>query len=456
MTVTLSRWDKAPYVFVNGDLPPEVERAIDNELSYEVEDAEYTDAWKQGEWDGRHRLFCESNEGSQYFPVGCLPLVRDVLTAFGVPFETENVVNPGRGECDVSWNTEMELRGYQRDAVEDAMRHGSGIITMPTGSGKTLIGLRLIYELRRPTMVLCHRKEIADQWVGKMEDLLGLDVARCYGGERENGDFMVALYQSVYDDARGEVRDDVRTDHDVLLSDECHRVGADTFSYVTLDVNATYRYGFSATPEREDNATLRVIGGTGRIIADIRPEGLIEDGYLAKPQWRILDPPKSRGSYRQWQDEYKGEIVENEGRNSMIADEVERLPKPCYIHVERINHGERLEGLIDGATFVSSDSPDREEVIDEFRDGERDLLISTLLGEGFDVPELRSVVMAGGLKTSIGAIQKVGRALRAETEEAVVVDFVDSGRWVGDHAEERVRTYKDYYGKFGPDTGGGQ
>ena len=451
MTVTLARWDKAPYVFVNGNLPPDVENAIDSELSYEVQDAEFTDAWRAGEWDGRHRLFRESNEGSRYFPVGCLQRVRSVLNAFDVDYEIEGVVNPGQGDLEVAWDTDMEPREYQQDAVRDGLRHGSGIVAMPTGSGKTLIGLRLLHRLKRPAMVLCHRQEIADQWVEKMRNILNVDVAQCYGGTRENGDFMVGLYQSIYDDDNSEVRDSVRTDHDVLIADECHRVGAQTFSQVALNINATYRYGLSATPEREDNATLRVIGGTGEMIADIRPEGLIEDGYLAHPQWQILDAPRAGGSYRQWQDEYKSEIVENDARNQLISDKVDDLPKPCYVHVERINHGERLEGLIEDAKFISSDSSDREEVIEAFRDGDRDLLISTLLGEGFDVPELRSVVMAGGLKTSIGAIQKVGRALRPGTETAVIVDFMDQGRWVGDHAEERVRTYREYYGKkFGP------
>lgn len=446
--ITLSRWDQAPYIFVEGDLPSHVEDALDEELSYAVDGAEWTDAWKSGDWDGRHRLFRESRNGNQYFPVGVLQRVRDVLDAFGVAYEVEGVIYPGRGDMDVSWNTDMTLREYQQDAVDECLRRGTGIIAMPTGSGKTLIGLRLTYELRRPTLVLCHRKEIADQWVDQMQDLLDVDVARCYGGVRESGDFQVALYQSVYDS--GDVRGDVRLDHDVLLADEAHRVGADTFSDVALNVNAPYRFGMSATPEREDNATLRVVGGTGELIADIRPETLIDQGYLAEPTWRILDTPKSKGRYRNWQAEYKGEIVENAGRNEMIADEVSDLPKPCYVHVERIAHGKRLESMIDGAKFVSSDSNDREEAVESFQNGERDVLISTLLGEGFDLPELRSIVMAGGLKTEIGAIQKVGRALRPETDEAVVVDCIDKGRWVGEHSEQRIETYRDYYGRYGP------
>jgi superfamily II DNA or RNA helicase len=448
MTITLHRWEKAPFIFIDGELSENVESALDDELSYEIEGHEYSDAWKSGDWDGYYHLYRESKGGNAYFPLGALSRVRDVLDSFGVDYEVEGVIYPGRGELDVSWDTDMTLREYQSDAVETCLTRGRGIIAMPTGAGKTLIGLRLMFELKRPSIVLCHRQEIADQWAKKMGGLLDVDVARYYGGDRENGDFQVALYQSVFRD--GEVSDDVRLDHDVLLADECHRVGAETFSDVALEVNAPYRFGMSATPEREDNATLRVIAGTGELVCDIRPENLIDQGYLAEPEWRLLDSPKASGMYRNWQDEYKGEIVENEGRNEMIAEEVDTLPKPCYVHVERIAHGERLESMIDGAKFVSSESNDREEAINAFRDGDRDVLISTLLGEGFDLPGLRSMVMAGGLKTEIGAIQKVGRALRPGTDGAVIVDCIDKGRWVGDHSTERVRTYRDYYGEYAP------
>jgi len=449
MSITLSRWSKAPYIFINGELDDRAGEALDEELSYEVPDASHTDAWKRGDWDGRERLLRDSKNGNKYFPAGCLSRARRVLDALGVEYEVEGVVRPGRGDFDFAWDTDMTLREYQSDAVRDAIIKGAGVVTMPTGGGKTLCGVRIAYELSRSTLVLCHRQEIADQWVDDLRDILGADVAKCYGGTRENGDVQVALYQSIYED--GDIRDDVRLDHDVLLADEAHRVGADTFSKVALAVNAQYRFGFSATPDREDNATLKVIGGTGEILCNISPEKLIEDGYLAEPTWKIIETPGRADYYRNWQEEYKQYIVENPERNEIIASEVnDMLPRPCYVHVERIDHGERLESLIPDARFVCADTAERDELIGEFRDGEREVLISTLLGEGVDVPAMRSMVMAGGLKTEIGAIQKVGRSLRPDTDEAVIVDFMDSGNYVGDHAEERIRTYKEYYGEYGP------
>jgi len=450
--IAFSRWGKAPYIFL-GDCPDEVHDALDDELSYPVQDAERTDAYQRGEWDGYERLLRESTGGNTYFPQGCLERAVQVVRGLGYEVDVQGIERPGAGSLDLSWDTDMTLRDYQEDAANTALRRGQGIITLPTGAGKTLIGLWLMFRLSRPTLITVHRKEIADQWADRIENILGVEPAKCYGGDIESGDIQVALYQSIYED--GEVRDDeIRLDHDVLLADEAHRVAADTFSRVALAVNASYRYGFSATPEREDNATLKVVAGTGPMISDISPETLIDRGYLAEPEFRILESPPNRrvGGYRSWQEEYKGEIVKNSGRNEIVKSVVSELPKPCYIHVERINHGERLEGLIDGAEFVSAESSNREEAIQSFRDGDgdTDILISTLLGEGVDVPGMRSLVMAGGLKTSTGAIQKVGRALRAETEGAVIVDFVDQGKYVGDHSEQRIRTYREYYGKYGP------
>lgn len=448
MSLTLSRWQKAPYVFINGELGENVRETLDQELSYEVPDAQYTDAWKNGEWDGRHRLLRQSSNGNLYFPEGCLPRVRDVLDRLNVNYDVEGLVRPGRGDLDIAWESDMTLRDYQQEAVDECLKNGAGVVVLPTGTGKTLIGLKLIEEIKRPAIVLCHQQEIADQWVERIGSTLGVDAARYYGGTRENGDIMVALYQSIYDE--GDIRDDARLDHDVAIFDETHRVGADTFSRVAMSVNARYRYGLTATPEREDNATLRVIGGTGPFIADLSAERMIDEGWLAEPQFEIKRAPPAGGSYRQWQDEYREEIVENEARNAMIAEAVADLEKPCYVHVERINHGERLESMIPDAQFVYSDSSDREETIQAFKDGEIPVLISTLLGEGFDLPAMASLVMAGGLKTSVGAIQKVGRALRPETETATIVDFNDRGHWVSEHSAERIRTYRNYYGKYGP------
>ena len=77
-------------------------------------------------------------------------------------------------------------------------------------------------------------------------------------------------------------------------------------------------------------------------------------------------------------------------------------------------------------------------------------LISTLLGEGVDIPAMSAIIMAGGLKTPVGVIQKVGRALRKSPgkEEAVVVDFRDKGAFLARHFQERMDVYREAYGEY--------
>jgi superfamily II DNA or RNA helicase len=446
MTVEIERADHAPNVRLS-NLPARAVDVLDDELSYEVKDAEHTEAYQQGRWDGMERLLQQSGD-AYYAPLGCLERVVSVLRHLGIDYEVRGVERPGRGTLDVSWNTDKELRDYQKQAFQSALRRGSGVVSLPTGSGKTLIGLKLIHELRQPTLIAVHQQEIADQWMRRIEQTLGVEPAKCYEGTRESGDIQVALYQSIYDD--GEIHDDVSLDHEMIIADEVHHVAADTFFQVSLACNASYRYGLSATPEREDNAMLRIIGGTGELIADVGAEDLIDDGYLAEPRWHILDAPKQSGTYRNWQDEYKGEIVKNAQRNVLIAEKAAELPSPTYVHVERIAHGERLESLIDDAEFVSASSSERREKMEAFKSGDLPVLISTLGGEGFDAPVIETLIMAGGMKTESGTIQKIGRALRPETDVAHIVDFRDAGRWVGEHSAQRLRTYKRYYGKYGP------
>jgi superfamily II DNA or RNA helicase len=89
-------------------------------------------------------------------------------------------------------------------------------------------------------------------------------------------------------------------------------------------------------------------------------------------------------------------------------------------------------------------------MIEKFAGDELNCLISTLLGEGVDIPSMTTIIMAGGLKTPVGVVQKVGRALRKSPgkEEAIIVDFRDKGPWLSQHFQERMDVYRETYGEY--------
>jgi superfamily II DNA or RNA helicase len=150
-------------------------------------------------------------------------------------------------------------------------------------------------------------------------------------------------------------------------------------------------------------------------------------------------------------------IVLNEGRNDLIIKMTKELAAQdltVYVHVERIDHGEMLHGRLPGSVFLSGsdNSTRRQLVLKEFEAGKIKILVSTLLREGVNIQSMNCFVAAGGMKSPIGVIQRIGRALRIAPgkTEAVIVDFRDSGLYLWDHWAERYEVYKSTFGDYCP------
>ena len=252
----------------------------------------------------------------------------------------------------------------------------------------------------------------------------------------------------------------VEEDHSFVASgcqhSNCHHMpAADTYS-VAMVYNSPVRIGLSATPMRVDGRELKIFGAIGDICARITPVDLIRRGYLTEPRFVILDPPyiKMR-KVKSWQDAYYDGIVANQYRNQMIVETARELMEAghkVYVHVERIEHGDILSTMFGDIPFIHGSTPKktRDETIAKFAGDELNCLVSTLLGEGVDIPTMTAIIMAGGLKTPVGVVQKVGRALRKSPgkEEAIIVDFRDKGPWLSQHFQERMDVYRETYGEY--------
>ena len=445
MVVILKR-SKYPYFFIEGNISSDIIDVLKNELSYYVEGYEYSDRYKTGQWDGKECLLKVSRTGHYYFPAGLVNRVTKVLDSLGVDYD---VVEP---EFDVKhlnlqWKG-PELRPYQEEAVLKAIEKGSGVICLPTGAGKTIVGLKLIHSLDCPTLICVHTKELLYQWYDRVRSILGYTPGLVGDGHKQFKAITIAMIQTA-------VKLDIPRGFNMILIDECHHVPANTFFRVAMRCDAFYRYGLSATPKREDGADLKIFAGVGEICANITAEKLIDQGYLAKPKFVFYDVPAIRLPRGNWQRAYREGIVVNEVRNTIIAGVVNNLVMDddlqVYVHVERINHGQILSSMIDCPFISGKDSTDkRQRVLKAFKQGRLRAMVSTLLGEGVDIPEMDAIVLAHGLKTSIGTIQKIGRALRVrkDKDEAIIVDFIDKGPYIAKHFEQRYKTMKEYYGKY--------
>lgn len=448
--------------FVVEDPPPDVDDLLYDELAWEDPDAKWHEAYKTGRWDGRRRLYDRSDHSA---PIGLLDRAADLLENRGYDVSVTVEGDRSGDPVDVGWHFDHDLRDYQRQAVRAVLDESGGVVSIPTGGGKTVVGLRVVRDVGQRALVLAPTLELLEQWADEIRDVLDVEPGMIGDGNWSEGPVTVASIHTLAE--RG--TDDL-ANYGVAIFDECHRTSAaDTFHDVGMALDVAWRVGLSATPWRRiDGEELKIEGATGGVVFEVGAAKLIEAGHLTRPEWQLIDPvahgdPSKPRDGEDWSDAYRRCVVECEVRNRAISATVAALAWDGYsvlVAVDRIEHGERLasdlagmSGVGDVVFLCGEDSTERrQEVLEAFDRGDISVVVSTLLGEGVDLPELNAIVLAAGKKSDVKQIQQIGRALRpAGGDHAVIADVCDRGRYLGDHFDERIDAYGDYYGRYGPD-----
>lgn len=209
-----------PYHFLYGALPNYVLVAIDQELSYKPVGYDRTDAYLRGDWDGRVQLFKQSRSGSSwYFASGLLSRVTNVLDIFGVPYTVQEATPKEFDPHGFEWVSPLTLRSYQQTAVDKAYAARGGVISLPTGAGKTVVGLKLVSMFDVPTLILVHTRELLYQWRDEIKLHLGVDAGLVGDGQADFRAITVATLQTIGGMIRsGDIQ---RLEFGMLLLDEC-------------------------------------------------------------------------------------------------------------------------------------------------------------------------------------------------------------------------------------------
>lgn len=492
-------------------LSPEAVEAITKATSFKPAGYQYTIAFQRGRSDGSIKLFKHSK-----FPAGLVDRVTGALKKLDEPYELE--VQQGQDnkpDLPAYELVDIESRWYQDDAVEAALLHPRGGIRAPTGSGKTAIGTRIIVARKKhavvivPTLDLLHqyRRFLENHLQERMSDgVFGVEIGQLGDGVVNPQPITVATVKT-YSKALGVAYskyeygeyDDSERDTDVspskmrdwiqgigtLLVDESHILGAQSVFDCANKTPCHNKYGFSASPWRDDGADLMIEAATGAVIYKIPTKILVDEGYLVPPIIQTINTrgmwvpavwgqtcskcgqqrppfpnnkrcPNCNGdSWRsEFPDAYKHEIVENEIRNQEIATVVNALQEPTLVLVKQVKHGKLLEPLIPQSRFLSGKNAGQERVdaYDDIRSGKLRVIIATTIADlGLDVPALVNLVLAGGGKSSTRHLQRIGRVARPYPgkDHALVVDFDDSHvhKWFKDHEKARRKIEKAEWGQ---------
>jgi len=434
--------DKSALVYVE-KADPKVYFMIYEELTYRK---------SFGKWEKPESLY---NPHTKSFPVGLIPRVKSLLNSKGYRVRIIDEREIKGVEINATWNEKYQLRKYQQKALKKALKRNMGVLALPVGSGKTIIGLRLIYELNLSTLIIVHTKELLYQWADNIREVLGIEPGLVGDNNWDERPVTVAMIQTLL--SRGV--DKLQKPYAVLLFDECHRTSAaEKFYELGISLTQKLRFGLSATPWRRIRGEeLKIEGIVGPIIYEIKAEDLIKEKFLAKPRFMIIEYESSMPPLAErYKELYEEIIMENKERNKAIVGIAYKLAKRGHrvlIDVKRIEHGKILIEMFKKkgikAEFLSSQTPNRWEIFEKFRNGEISVLISTLLKEGVDIPEISAIILAGGGKSDIMTIQTIGRALRPKGgSHAVIVDVKDDDPLLFTHFIERQKALKQYYGKY--------
>lgn len=461
-------------------------RQLDNELSFMVQGAEYTGAFRgfmneatgQFEsWDGKHRLLSED----LFFSPGLLNRVELFFQTHNKPFrivDNRPLHLPGTPVDILPKLKELDKVPYphQLYALEQAKSNCRGIIRLATGSGKSLISALITAEFGKPTIIYVIGKDLLYQFHTLFSELFDQKIGIIGDGKCEVADINIATIWTVGQAlglrvSRAEeeekekkpepekfkiIRDTLRYSKLHIL-DECHLAACDTVQGIFRKINPENLYGMSASPWRDDGADLLIEAYLGGKIVDISAKKLIESGHLVKPLIKFLAvPPYPHRKAKHYKTLYSKYITNNTDRNSMVLKGTVKLVEQGFqtlVLFQDLKHGKILYNLIsknlDCEILSGKDSAKvRDKVKDKLASGNlRCILASKIFDIGIDLPTLSGLIVSSGGKSSVRALQRVGRVIRKAPgkNQAAVLDFADQAPWLLDHSKIRRDIYKEEF-----------
>tara|TARA_Y100000114_G_scaffold14231_2_gene11597 strand:+ start:2277 stop:3620 length:1344 start_codon:yes stop_codon:yes gene_type:complete len=348
-----------------------------------------------------------------------------------------------------------DLRPYQQQAVEAAVEAGRGVIVAPTGAGKTVIGCGLIAAHDTPALILVHSRDLADQWVERVRQFLGVEAQVVGYGRKlpdEVGRVVVGSLQTLgrwewhrlhkWGEAFG-----------VVIQDEAHHAPARTFAGVLAGMRGRHRYGLTATPERADGLTPWMRASLGPTVAEVDHRVLESAGRVLRPEIRTWYAPAVDLDDMEPHERARA-LALDVARNLGITTEARLLVDRGHVVlalVQLVEHAHSLAEImtehgLHAVPLVGDMKPiERAAVLDHMRAGRVDVVVATSLAdEGLDAPRVSAVMLTAPTQNVGRTLQRIGRALRPHDDapDPVVVDVVDAWGPYRGYAQARRGEYR--------------
>lgn len=344
-----------------------------------------------------------------------------------------------------------QLRDYQQYATEAFWSGGSGVVVLPCGAGKTIVGAAAMAKAESTTLILVTNTVAGRQWRDELlrrTTLTENEIGEYSGEKKEIKPITIATYQVVTRKTKGEYRAlelfDSR-DWGLIIYDEVHLLPAPVFR-MTSDLQSRRRLGLTATLVREDGREGDVFSLIGPKRYDAPWKELEMAGYIATAECievRVDMDAEERMLYATAQPRDRYRIAAQAAAKLHAVDKIlARHPQQALIiggYVDQLKElGAHLDApVIDGSTSTAK----RERLFQQFRDGTLPVLVvSKVANFSIDLPEAAlAIQVSGTFGSRQEEAQRLGRLLRPKEEEALFYSLVTRDSLDADYAVHRQR-----------------
>jgi DNA excision repair protein ERCC-3 len=355
--------------------------------------------------------------------------LKQELLKLGWPAEDNAGYTPGTPHKIELNQTGWTLRDYQAQAAQKFELGGSGVVVLPCGAGKTIVGAATMAQIQTNTLILVTNTVSARQWRNELLAKTSLhedDIAEYSGSSKEIAPITIATYQILTTKRKGEFAHlellNAR-DWGLIVYDEVHLLPAPIFK-MTADLQARRRLGLTATLVREDGRESDVFSLIGPKRFDAPWKEIEAQGYIAPAECfevRVDLPDEERMEYA---------IGDQDSRFRIAATAKAKLPiikkllqkhvgEPTLIigqYLTQIEEVSQALGLpkLTGETSVA----EREELFAKFRRGElTTLVVSKVANFSVDLPEASvAIQISGAFGSRQEEAQRLGRLLRPKSD----------------------------------------
>ena len=382
----------------------------------------------------------------------------------------------------------LSLRDYQQKALDSWVKAGKkGCIVLPTGSGKTVIGVKAIEIVNSASLVIVPTIDLMDQWNSVLSKYFtNIKIGNLGGGTDDIQAITVSTYDSAYIRAAN-----LGNKFAFIIFDEVHHLGAPGYRSIAEQLASPFRLGLTATIEREDNMHKEFPRLVGGVVFEAQSSDLAKAKHLASyeiERRQVNMWPEELEEYKRSFGIYQTSLLKlglrmnlpiafhklimMSGRSPIARQAILARNKAMDIALNSKSKLEELKQILSDNKGIKliiftqhnklvyeisdrflipcithkSSKIERQDTLQGFRDGRYTAIVtSKVLDEGVDVPDAELGIILSGTGSSREFIQRLGRLLRPKRDsnrKAKLIEIVSADTRETGTSAKRKRAFK--------------